>query len=83
MSEIATTVAPPLPTATTAAMSPEIEFVGTVTAISGSEVTFNHGGTLTTVQVPNPGALAVGVTAHVHALLTSSGYVATEVQAGG
>ncbi len=68
---------------TASAEEAEIEFVGAVTAVSGNQVIFNHGGTLTTVQVSNPGALAVGVTAHVHALLTSSGYVATEVSIGG
>ena len=71
------------PTATTAAAPAEIEFVGSVTAINGNQVTFNHGGILTTVEVSNPGALAIGVTAHVHALLEPSGYVATEVQVGG
>ncbi|TAK55337.1 MAG: hypothetical protein EPO22_14625 [Dehalococcoidia bacterium] len=78
------TAAPSKPTATAGASLPaEIEFVGSVTAISGNQVTFNHGGALTTVQVSNPGALAVGVTAHVHALLKAGGYVATEVQVGG
>ncbi len=77
------TAVPANPTATSAAAPAEIEFVGSVTAISGNQVTFNHGGILTTVQVSNPGALAVGVTAHVHALLKPGGYVATEVQVGG
>jgi hypothetical protein len=77
------TAAPPMPTATTASLPSEIEFVGTVTAIDGNQVTFNHGGSLTTVQVSNPGALSIGDTAHVHALLKSTGYVATEVQVGG
>ena len=81
----------PAPTATAAqptiaappALPAEIEFVGTVTAISGDQVTFLHGSTKTTIKVTNPGALSVGASAHVHAVLTSSGYVATEVQAGG
>lgn len=77
------TAVPPKPTATGAALPPEIEFVGSVTAIAGNKVTFNHGGTLTTVQVSNPGALEVGDTAHVHALLKPGGYVATEVTVGG
>ena len=79
------TTAPPNPTATAPAASlpSEIEFVGSVTAINGNQVTFSHGGTLTTVQVSSPGALSVGVTAHVHALLKPAGYVATEVEVGG
>ena len=77
------TAGQPKPTATTAAAPAEIEFVGSVTAINGNQVTFQHGGSLTTVQVSNPGALAVGVSAHVHALLKPGGYVATEVQVGG
>ena len=77
------TAVPGNPTAAAAAAPAEIEFVGSVTAIDGNEVTFNHGGILTTVQVSNPGALAVGITAHVHALMKPGGYVATEVQVGG
>jgi hypothetical protein len=77
------TAAPPAPMSTPSSLPKEIEFVGTVTAIDGNQVTFNHGGSLTTVQVSNPGALSIGDTAHVHALLKSTGYVATEVQVGG
>jgi hypothetical protein len=77
------TATPPIPTATTSSLRSEIEFVGTVTAIDGNQVTFNHGGSLTTVQVSNPGALSIGDTAHVHALLKPTGYVATEVEVGG
>jgi len=71
------------PAPTSAALPAEIEFVGTVTAINGNQVTFLHGGAATTIKVTNPGALSVGASAHVHALLTSTGYVATEVQVGG
>ncbi len=71
------------PTAAPPAQPKEIEFVGTVTAIRGDQVTFLHGSTTTTIRVTNPAALSVGASAHVHALLTSSGYVATEIQVGG
>jgi hypothetical protein len=77
----ATTAQPPAPTSS--ALPAEIEFVGTVTAINGSLVTFSHGGITTIVKVSNPGALFVGASAHVHALLTSTGYVAAEVALGG
>jgi hypothetical protein len=77
------------PTATPAASAPaqsqstELEFVGTVTAIDGNVVTFSHEGQLTAVQVGNPSSLTVGTTAHVHAILKSGAYVATEIEAGG
>ncbi len=62
----------------------DLEFVGTVTAVSGDQVTFSYGGGKTVVvQVSDPEALDVGTTAHVHAKLTSSGYVATEIENGG
>jgi hypothetical protein len=46
-------------------------------------VTFSHGGQLPAVQVGDPSSLTVGATAHVHAILAASGYVATEIEAGG
>ena len=79
------TIAPAAsPTAAPAQSQPtELEFVGTVTAIDGNVVTFSHGGKLTPVQVGNPSSLSVGATAHVHAVLKSGVYVATEIEAGG
>ena len=76
----------PQPTATQQAPAPqpkELEFAGTVTAIDGNQVTFSYSGKTVVVQVSNAGALSVGSKAHVHAILTSSGYVATEIEAGG
>jgi len=58
----------------------EIEFVGTVTAISGNMVTFSHGGTQTDVQVKDPSSLSIGAQTHVHAILKSGVYVATEIE---
>ncbi|MBI5284742.1 MAG: hypothetical protein HY874_06575 [Chloroflexi bacterium] len=67
-----------------AAQKQELEFKGTVTAIDGDQVTFAHGGTTTTVRVTkNLDALSIGTKATVHALLTSSGYVAKEIAIGG
>jgi len=72
------------PPAPPPAQQQELEFTGAVTAIEGDQVTFAHGGTTTTVRVTkNLGALGIGTTATVHAILVSSGYVAKEFEVRG
>ena len=84
----APTATSPAPMATSApppaqASQPkELEFAGTVTSIDGDEVTFSYSGKTVVVRVSDPGSLEVGDKAHVHAILTSSGYVAKEIEAG-
>lgn len=77
----ADTSAPAQPTAPPASSLPrEIEFVGTVTAIDGSIVTFAHRGTLTEVRVTSHlSSLEIGARVHVHAILSGGVYVATEL----
>jgi outer membrane biosynthesis protein TonB len=76
--------APPPAPPQQAGPTDETEFTGTVTAIDGNLVTFSHGGTSTVVQVGSGlSSLEIGTTAHVHALLLSSGWVAKEIELGG
>jgi hypothetical protein len=82
------TQAPAQPTATAIPTQPpsqpaEIEFVGTVTAINGSIVTFSHRGTPTQVKVTSGlSQLGIGTIAQVHARLQDGVYVATEIETG-
>ena len=84
---LAPTASPqPAPTSTAAPPSPtsapglpgEIEFVGTVTAISGNMITFAHDSTTTVVRLSLQ--VAMGQRLHVHALLQAGVYVATELE---
>jgi hypothetical protein len=87
--EVPPTAAPSSTPAATATPAPasvqatEIEFVGTVTAISGNIVTFSHGGQQTDVRVQDPSSLSTGARVHVHAVLKGGVYVAAEIEAGG
>jgi hypothetical protein len=77
------TPAPAQQQPTPTALPYELEFQGTVSAINGSQVTFSYGsGKTVVVTVNNSGNLSVGERAEVHAKLTSSGYVATEINTG-
>lgn len=60
----------------------EEEFTGTVTAMSGDIVTFSHDGESVSVRVTERdlGRLRVGATAKVHAIRTSSSWVAKEIE---
>ncbi len=70
---------PPQPRPTSApALAGEIEFVGTVTAISGNMATFAYGTTTTAVRVSQP--VSTGARFHVHARLQGGVYVATELE---
>ena len=74
----------PKPATTPAAQPSEMEFIGSVSAISGDLVTFTHGGTATTIKVTSQlSSLQIGTTAHVHAVLSGGAYVATEIELGG
>lgn len=77
--------APPASAPTTAPPGPsELEFTGTVTAISGDQVTWSYGGgSLTTRVVQGLDQLQAGTVAKVHALWVGSGYVAKEIELKG
>ncbi len=72
---------PPAPAAPPSGQG-ELEFTGTVSAMSGSMVTFTHGGSSTIVKITkNLDRLHVGSTVKVHAIWVQSGYyVAKEIE---